>query len=225
MSSNNHIASRRMLLCLLFLCSALQLIAGIPAGKINGVRGTVRSQTSVLQFANVTTTNQTCHPQTQITNATGAFLITCDGAGTHVHVKVWARQFATVEEVLPLNTSMTTAISITLSPRPITGFPVSDWRFEGWAVQAQTRDVPGTDISFLAHPTVVRTIDNADPNKKYFMFTTANTHAGTYLQGVPVVMDSCRSHHTARALRLCFVVCYPPAGRLRWVLLAILLWC
>ena len=31
------------------------------------------------------------------------------------------------------------------------GFPATSWRFEGWVVQAETGDVPHTNITFLSH--------------------------------------------------------------------------
>jgi hypothetical protein len=50
----------------------------------------------------------------------------------------------------------------------------TNWRFEGWAVQAQTADVPGTDVAFLAHPSAYR----PPSGKRVFLTSTANRHAG-----------------------------------------------
>ena len=84
-------------------------------------------------------------------------------------VSVWARQYHAT------NASLTVAGGrVELEPRSIPGFPATDWKFEGWAVEAQTQNVPGTKISFLAHPSAYR----PPSGNRTFLTTTANSHAG-----------------------------------------------
>lgn len=120
-----------------------------------------------LPMSNVTAPPH-CEPTTQLTTATGSFSVTCTGNNA-VTFRVWSRQY--------LNTSATAAstgiTTIKLKPRPIPNFPARDWRFEGWAVQAQTGDVQGTNVAFLAHPSAYRT-----PSGRIFLISTANSHAG-----------------------------------------------
>eukprot|EP01052_Picozoa_sp_SAG31_P031735 SAG31_NODE_3397_length_4316_cov_48.192317_1_plen_519_part_00 len=78
---------------------------------------------------------------------------------------VWARQYLR---------AASSEARIELQPRPVPGFPAENWRFEGWAVQAQTANVPGTNIAFLAHPSAYR----PPSGTRVFLTSTANSHAG-----------------------------------------------
>lgn len=84
-------------------------------------------------------------------------------------VSVWARQYLAVNE-----TEVAPGGTIAMQPRPIPGFPASDWKFEGWPIQAQTEDIPGTGIAFLAHPSAYR----PPTGDRIFLTSTANRHAG-----------------------------------------------
>ena len=120
-----------------------------------------------LPMSNVTAPAH-CKPSTQLTTATGSFSVTCTGTTT-VTFEVWSRQYLNAT-----TTAASTGINtIKLKPRAIPNFPARDWRFEGWAVQAQTGDVPGTNVAFLAHPSAYRT-----PSGRIFLISTANSHAG-----------------------------------------------
>ena len=59
-------------------------------------------------------------------------------------------------------------VDIFLNPRAMVGFPATSWRFEGWVVQAETGDVPHTNITFLSHPSAYRT-----PSGRIFVISTA----------------------------------------------------
>ena len=99
-----------------------------------------------------------------------AFFIYCDAPlPPTATLTAWARQYLSTR----LNASALGEIS--LQPRPMPGFPASDWRFDGWAIEAQTGTVPDTNppVNFLAHPSAYRT-----PSGRIFMTSTANTRAG-----------------------------------------------
>jgi hypothetical protein len=61
-----------------------------------------------------------------------------------------------------------------LTGREILNFPASKWRFDGWAIEAQTGNVTGSDINFLAHPSAYRT-----PSGRIFMISTAHGRGET----------------------------------------------
>ncbi len=188
---------------LLLLSSRLVAVRSEPSAlRTSTFEGTVSSADGglLLPLANVTA-QAGCTPATQLTDRRGRFQFYCDSTRASVHV--WARQY------LAANASLVAdqVAGLKLSPRPIDGFPAKDWRFEGWAVEAQTGPVPGTSngfakklacnatpslgylregsgklpkcgpANFLAHPSVIET-ESADPNKRFFMITTASTHAG-----------------------------------------------
>lgn len=103
-----------------------------------------------------------CTPRSVLTPASGEFTLSC--AGT-VSVSVWARQYTPVASVV-----VSPGVNLALKPRPMEGFPASNWQFEGWAAEAVTGNVPGSNISFLAHPSAYRT-----PSGRVFMISTANS--------------------------------------------------
>lgn len=106
-------------------------------------------------------------------------------------VSVWARQYLAVNE-----TEVAPGGTIAMQPRPIPGFPASDWKFEGWPIQAQTEDVPGTGIAFLAHPSAYR----PPTGDRIFLTSTANRHAGPgwtqgYWKGAGVAAATAQQSH------------------------------
>ena len=124
----------------------------------------------VLPLANVTV----CGSST-LTDAQGTYSIACPtstgcSCATTCTVAVWARQY---EPVARAHVDAAKG-AVVLNPRLMPGFPASNWRFEGWAVQAQTADVPGTNIAFLAHPSAYR----PPSGNRVFVTSTANSHGG-----------------------------------------------
>jgi hypothetical protein len=120
-------------------------------------------------------TTRPAHTRNNCSKRTGTFSVTCTaGIGTStstaglIVATVWARQYINVSGVV-----LQDGVNVSLKARPIPNFPATDWQFDGWAVQAQTGDVRGTDISFLAHPSAYRT-----PSGRIFLTSTANKHAG-----------------------------------------------
>ena len=97
------------------------------------------------------------------TNAEGAYTLPEASA----HCDIWARQYESVHGVAAGST-------VHLPARPIPGFPARDWVFEGWAVEAQSSNVPATKIAFLAHPSAYR----PPSGDRVFLTSTANAHAG-----------------------------------------------
>lgn len=143
------------------------------AGQVLGTGGP-------LPFANVT-----CHTPdggSAVTGSDGTFsLPNCQGQPCLVDI--WARQYLSTAAV-PAHSA------ITLQPRPIPGFPATDWKFEGWAVEAQTGNVPGTQIAFLAHPSAYR----PPTGDRVFLTSTANAHAGPgWTQGYWQAADAVRA--------------------------------
>ena len=142
------------------------------AAFVNVQHGTVVSPSGMpLPLTNVTIKGAAaCSPRTQLTDASGVFSISCDAPlPPTATLTVWARQYLSTQ----LNASALDTIM--LEARPMPGFPASDWRFDGWVVEAQTGAVPGTSppVDFLAHPSAYRT-----PSGRIFVISTANSHAG-----------------------------------------------
>lgn len=118
-----------------------------------------------------------------VTDADGVFSLPLCRAQPTCLVDVWARQYLSIAAE-PLHSI------ITLKPRPIPGFPATDWRFDGWAIEAQSGNVPGTDIAFLAHPSAYR----PPSGERVFLTSTANTHAGPgWTQGYWQAPDAVRA--------------------------------
>jgi hypothetical protein len=117
----------------------------------------------------------TCAPSSQRAGSDGAFALTCVGSGIVV-LHSWARQYVPQNvtfEITPGVGTVPVNVPVRLEPRAIPGFPASRWRFDGWVVQAETRDVPTTNISFLSHPSAYRT-----PSGRIFMISTAGSRKG-----------------------------------------------
>lgn len=146
------------------VCSAV--VAHANAATLQGVVLSTSPAGGSIINAFVNASEAGCTPTTQITPASGRFQLQCPGDEPGIMVSVAARQFIGKSVLF-------SGGSIVLQPRPMPGFPASDWSFEGWVLEAHTRNVPGTAISFLAHPSVYRT-----PSGRVFMTTTANSHAG-----------------------------------------------
>jgi hypothetical protein len=130
----------------------------VLAGLFNGAVFSKSYPQVALSLANVTALSAGCEPLTQLTDRQGRFKLSCPAGRGATRISVWCREY------LPLSDhAVSTGVSaaVALASRPIPGFPAVAWRFEGWATQAQTEPVPGTDISFLAHPSVVRTRNQA----------------------------------------------------------------
>lgn len=147
------------------------------------LRGAVSSAASPgfgLPLANVSLDGPSaryCAPQSQLaTWPNGAFVVTCTRrpGAAGLTVRVWARQY--LDAAVTLNgsdTALVATTSVELEPRPIPGFPARRWRFDGWAIEAGTGDVPGTNVSFLSHPSAYRT-----PSGRIFMIATAGSTTG-----------------------------------------------
>mmetsp|Transcript_10346 Transcript_10346/g.26500 ORF Transcript_10346/g.26500 Transcript_10346/m.26500 type:complete len:442 (-) Transcript_10346:724-2049(-) len=154
----------------MLLCAVAMVVegrAGAPGSR--GITSIVRCDTSgePIRNANVTAAVASrCSPPSVLTNAEGAFTMAC--ANPSATVAVWARQYHSVSAV-----TVSPGSPINLSPRAIPNFPAAGWQFEGWPIEAQTGDVPGTPISFLAHPSAYRT-----PSGRIFLISTANSRAG-----------------------------------------------
>jgi hypothetical protein len=164
------------------LVSLLPLLAGfstlVPALALAGntCSGTIAGS---LPLVNVSVVGCTT-PANALTDANGHFSIPCTSdscscSASACKVSIWARQY------LPAVNLRVAAPKrgpppppIMLHPRPIPGFPATDWKFEGWAVEAQTGDVPGTEVGFLAHPSAYR----PPSGDRVFLTSTANSHAG-----------------------------------------------
>ncbi len=132
-----------------------------PGGLCEGVVVAAGPKQMPLPLANVTICGSSA-----LTGADGRFAIPRAAGCSACRATVWARQY------LPAVAAGTT---IALQPRPIPGFPASDWKFEGWAVEAQTGDVPGSPgVGFLAHPSAYR----PPSGERVFLTTTANGRAG-----------------------------------------------
>lgn len=127
-----------------------------------------------LPLANVTISGGAaigCTPASQLTvNPAATFEIRCPHDASGATLTVWARQY--VPRVLTVGPTAS-PLAVHLDQRPIAGFPASRWRFDGWVLEAETTNIPSTNISFLAHPSAYRT-----PNGRIFLISTANTHAG-----------------------------------------------
>ena len=145
------------------------------------LRGAVTSAASPgfgLPLANVSLDGPSaryCAPQSQLaTWPKGSFVVTCTRrpVPAGLNLRVWARQY--LDAVVAVNGSASaTPVELELEPRPIPGFPARRWRFDGWAIEAGTGDVPGTNVSFLSHPSVYRT-----PSGRIFMIATAGSTTG-----------------------------------------------
>ena len=152
---------------------ALQLLLR-PALAVNTCSGTIAGS---LALVNVTVIG--CGASA-LTDASGRFSIPCTSdactcSPTACEVSIWARQYLPIANLrVPTPTPGAPTAPILLHPRPIPGFPAKDWRFEGWAVEAQTGDVPGTNVGFLAHPSAYR----PPSGDRIFLTSTANAHAG-----------------------------------------------
>ena len=153
---------------------ALQLLFR-PALAVNMCSGTMAGS-----FALVNVTVIGCSGSA-LTDASGRFSIPCTSdactcSPTACEVSIWARQYLPITNLrVPTpKPGAPPGPPILLRPRPIPGFPAKDWRFEGWAVEAQTGDVPGTDVGFLAHPSAYR----PPSGDRIFLTSTANAHAG-----------------------------------------------
>ena len=146
----------------------LLLLALVAAGSGSGVDAACKGTVVTAAGSAIPRANVSACGASVLTAANGSFAI--DGCGPPCTVAIWARQFLPVASA---GAGPATA-SIVLQPRPIPGFPASNWRFEGWAIDAQHSDVPGTNISFLAHPSAYRPPSGG----RVFLTSTANTHAG-----------------------------------------------
>ncbi len=133
-----------------------------PSGLCEGMIVAAGPKQMPLPLANVTICGTSA-----LTGADGRFAIRRAAGCKSCNATVWARQYLTT--VAPGSST------IALQPRPIPGFPASDWKFEGWAVEAQTGDVPGSPgVGFLAHPSAYR----PPSGERVFLTTTANSRAG-----------------------------------------------
>jgi len=81
-------------------------------------------------------------------------------------------------------------IQVPLTAREIPNFPASNWRFDGWAIESQTGNITGSDITFLAHPSAYRT-----PSGRIFMISTAHGRGETaWTQGYWQEADEVVAH-------------------------------
>ena len=140
---------------------------------IRGAVASAESRTFVLPLANVSLIGPNaanCTPLSLLTSRLGTFEFSCaGGAPKSLSMIVWARQYTP----RTLTLSKFDFLHVALAPRPIPGFPGKLWRFDGWAVEAETGDVPGTNISFLSHPSAFRT-----PSGRIFLISTAGSTTG-----------------------------------------------
>lgn len=169
-------ASRRLsLLSLLSVYVILKVT--VTASQRYTIRGAVtsaESSTFMLPLANVSLIGplaNRCEPLSLLTSRLGTFEFSCTADPTeNLSMVVWARQYE--EQILRISSKLD-FFNVALLPRHIPGFPGKLWRFDGWAVQAETGDVPGTNISFLSHPSAFRT-----PSGRVFMISTAGSTTG-----------------------------------------------
>ena len=149
------------------------VVSATPIYKINGTVASAELSTFTLPLANVSLVGdyaKYCAPLSIVTSRLGTFEFSCKVDPTEkLSVVVWARQY--LKQNLPVK--KLSFMRILLKPRPIPGFPGKLWRFEGWAIEAETGDVPGTNISFLSHPSAFRT-----PSGRVFMISTAGSTTG-----------------------------------------------
>ena len=151
------------------------ILAGAASQRftIRGAVASAESSTFVLPLANVSLIGPNaakCTPLSLLTSRLGTFEFLCaGGAPKSLSMIVWARQY--IPRTLTL--SKFDFLHVALVPRPIPGFPGKLWRFDGWAVEAETGDVPGTNISFLSHPSAFRT-----PSGRIFLISTAGSTTG-----------------------------------------------
>eukprot|EP00945_MAST-04E_sp_MAST-4E-sp1_P001830 g1830.t1 len=151
------------------------ILAGAASQRftIRGAVASAESSTFVLPLANVSLIGPNaakCTPLSLLTSRLGTFEFSCaGGAPKSLSMIVWARQY--IPRTLTL--SKFDFLHVALAPRPIPGFPGKLWRFDGWAVEAETGDVPGTNISFLSHPSAFRT-----PSGRIFLISTAGSTTG-----------------------------------------------
>lgn len=144
--------------------------------------GTVRAPSGMaLPLANVSACGTSV-----LTDGGGAFSIECDQShgAPPWDAAVWARQY---EPRASASVAAGGGAVVTLQPRPMPGFPATEWRFEGWAVDASRGAVPGSvpgsnssnssnprGINFLAHPSAYR----PPAGDRVFLTSTANSDAG-----------------------------------------------
>ena len=140
------------MLALLITALSRSACEGVVANAKSGMR---------LPLANVSACGTSV-----LSDVDGRFSVDCPPP---CDVQVWARQYNAASASVPAAGGR-----VELEPRAIPGFPATDWKFEGWAVEAQSRNVPGTKISFLAHPSAYR----PPSGNRTFLTTTANSHAG-----------------------------------------------
>ena len=166
------------LLLLLLLLNCF-LIESTKSLKIKGTVFSAENNKLTLPLTNVSIINAAnkynCTPLTQLTTyPDGIFEIECNigsndnyNNNPHILLNFYARQYNETMKKISLKTIISTT-NIYLDPRPMIGFPAASWRFEGWVLQAETRDIPNTNITFLSHPSAYRT-----PSGRIFVISTA----------------------------------------------------
>ena len=172
---------------LFFLIADFVVLSITPSpSATHNFKGYVRSVTNTkltLPLTNVTIVNVShglsCSPLSQLTSyPDGIFEINCNcetfaSSSRKISLSFVARQYDATLKTIMIDSSFSgpnsiQALDVFLNPRDMVGFPATSWRFEGWVVQAETGDVPHTNITFLSHPSAYRT-----PSGRIFVISTA----------------------------------------------------
>ena len=155
----------------------------LPTTHLKGCVRSAANTNLLLPLTNVTLINSsngfTCSPLWQLTSyPDGMFEITCtsenfESTSSTISLSFLSRQYDKTLKTIEIDANYAGLFSnqkvdIFLKPRAMVGFPATSWRFEGWVVQAETGDVPHTNITFLSHPSAYRT-----PSGRIFVISTA----------------------------------------------------
>ncbi len=154
------------------------------------IKGTVYSAENrklTLPLTNITISHtgfgNSCMPSIQLSAYPGGtFEILCEvndvnDADKDIMLNFFARQYTETMQKINIETLLSRQnrtlrhlddLKIYLAPRPMVNFPATSWRFEGWVLQAETRNLPYTNITFLSHPSAYRT-----PSGRIFVISTA----------------------------------------------------
>ena len=121
----------RALAAALAVAAVVRGAAAVPANSCSGaVMGSDGAGGPVIALPHANVTGAGCGVSV-LTDRNGTFSVVCAGQPCLTVVwSVWARQYE------PMRGTQGPSGRITLTQRPIPGFPASAWRFEGWAIDA-----------------------------------------------------------------------------------------